>query len=172
MILKIVAPVIFIAFIAIMIGITIVARKEEIRNATNQEQHRNRAGAMLNGVQLDRARNMNARNSLTTSIDMDVLPKYTPKTFSFKDLSHFPIISWSKVSTHENDPYSEDIVCKICHAQISSGVPIRSIPCSHVFHVSCLDNYLMNNSVQCPTCDLDLYLSMIGALESNNNVGL
>ncbi|OMH79502.1 E3 ubiquitin-protein ligase [Zancudomyces culisetae] len=104
------------------------------------------------------------------------LPKYTPPMFSSPhDLEHFPIIFWGGLDDsrngHENgqaNGHAPDgsyekgapnftINCGLCSKTIPQGVPIRSIPCSHVFHVSCLDYYLLNISANCPTCNLNLF---------------
>lgn len=42
--------------------------------------------------------------------------------------------------------------CAICLAELSEGEKVRVLPnCNHVFHVKCVDTWLLSHS-SCPTC--------------------
>jgi hypothetical protein len=60
----------------------------------------------------------------------------------------------STQQTLEED--TEDI-CAICQDTMREGELVRKITvCSHQFHRSCIDNWLLNSSVLCPTCRHDI----------------
>ncbi|OMH82430.1 Receptor-like protein [Zancudomyces culisetae] len=93
-----------------------------------------------------------------TDEHIESLPKYTPALFSSpQELSRFPIIFWNKLDEHGNNRDGESITCALCTKEIPQGVPIRSIPCSHLFHISCLDSYLLSVAASCPECAVNLH---------------
>ena len=60
----------------------------------------------------------------------------------------------STQQTLEED--TEDI-CAICQDTMREGELVRKITvCSHQFHRSCIDNWLLNSSVLCPSCRHDI----------------
>ncbi|KAG9326570.1 hypothetical protein KVV02_001497 [Mortierella alpina] len=50
----------------------------------------------------------------------------------------------------ENAP-SEDL-CSICLGEYMTGDQLRVLPCSHEYHVECIDLWLTLKSTQCPLC--------------------
>ena len=44
-----------------------------------------------------------------------------------------------------------DDVCTICLESITLGAPVRDFPCTHRFHVTCIDRWLTNH-LTCPVC--------------------
>ena len=48
-----------------------------------------------------------------------------------------------------------DTNCCICSEDFKSGQEVRELPCQHLFHPSCIDEW-MNHSLVCPLCRLDL----------------
>lgn len=47
--------------------------------------------------------------------------------------------------------------CPICQDSMRQGELIRKLTaCNHTFHMSCVDNWLLNDSVLCPTCRHDI----------------
>jgi hypothetical protein len=65
---------------------------------------------------------------------------------------------------------SEDI-CAICQDTMRQGELVRKITvCSHQFHRSCIDNWLLNSSVLCPTCRHDIRESARAASTRNTPV--
>lgn len=50
---------------------------------------------------------------------------------------------------------SEDGVCVVCLSSVIHGDQILELPCSHVFHLSCVEEWL-KRSIVCPVCKRDL----------------
>jgi len=46
--------------------------------------------------------------------------------------------------------------CNICQDNMSRGDSIRTLVCQHSYHRACIDNWLLNQSVLCPTCRHDI----------------
>lgn len=59
---------------------------------------------------------------------------------------------------------AEDAVCCICLGQYTDGVELRELPCTHHFHVECVDKWLTINA-SCPLCKHDVG----GAGETGDN---
>ena len=54
------------------------------------------------------------------------------------------------------DENSEEL-CTICQDHMVSGELVRKLSiCEHEFHRSCIDNWLLQRSVYCPTCRYDI----------------
>uniref|UniRef100_T1IKM8 RING-type domain-containing protein n=1 Tax=Strigamia maritima TaxID=126957 RepID=T1IKM8_STRMM len=47
-------------------------------------------------------------------------------------------------------------VCAICLEQPNRSQEVKVLPCTHTFHVICIDTWLSNNST-CPVCRMDLH---------------
>ena len=45
-----------------------------------------------------------------------------------------------------------DESCAICVDDFKKGDTLRVLPCSHQFHVECIDEWLINHSDLCPLC--------------------
>lgn len=41
--------------------------------------------------------------------------------------------------------------CVICMVEFNLGDPVRFLPCMHIYHVTCIDDWLMR-SFTCPSC--------------------
>lgn len=50
---------------------------------------------------------------------------------------------------------SEDALCSICLGKYKDEVELRELPCSHHFHVQCVDKWLKINA-SCPLCKYNL----------------
>ena len=62
------------------------------------------------------------------------------------------IIMNSSVSIHPSkEDILDDVLCVICRETIDDGEIIRTIKCSHYFHIDCIDRWLINNRT-CPVC--------------------
>ncbi|KAK9281844.1 hypothetical protein L1049_004750 [Liquidambar formosana] len=70
----------------------------------------------------------------------------------------------------ERDISGEDAVCCICLAKYSDNDELRELPCSHFFHMECVDKWLKINAL-CPLCKYEVAESSGGAspLDSNSN---
>jgi hypothetical protein len=49
----------------------------------------------------------------------------------------------------------EDAVCCICLGKYKDDVELRELPCTHYFHVECVDKWLVINA-SCPLCKHDV----------------
>ncbi|PIA14743.1 hypothetical protein COEREDRAFT_46121 [Coemansia reversa NRRL 1564] len=46
--------------------------------------------------------------------------------------------------------------CAICLETYCDHSMVRMLTCSHVFHVDCIDQWLLQRSCRCPMCNSDL----------------
>ena len=46
--------------------------------------------------------------------------------------------------------------CSICVHEIVNGVSIKTLPCNHIFHSECIDEWLGEHSSFCPLCKIDV----------------
>jgi len=80
-----------------------------------------------------------------------------PMTTQFQDViihaSQEIIDGASREVTLEED--REDC-CNICQDNMRQGESVRTLVCSHSYHRSCIDDWLLNQSVLCPTCRHDI----------------
>ena len=63
------------------------------------------------------------------------------------------IIMNSSVSV--NKKKEEDILCVICQENMKENEVIRTMKCSHFFHIECIDQWLTNHKT-CPVCNYRL----------------
>ena len=49
-----------------------------------------------------------------------------------------------------------DTTCCICVDDFKPGQEVRELPCQHLFHPSCIDEWLSEHSSVCPLCKMDL----------------
>ena len=52
---------------------------------------------------------------------------------------------------NERSVSAEDVICCICLGKYKDDVQLRELPCSHHFHVECVDKWLKINA-SCPLC--------------------
>lgn len=55
-----------------------------------------------------------------------------------------------------NSPIHEEDCCGICLELYTVGCLVRYLPCGHRFHSDCVDNWLRNQSVNCPLDNLPI----------------
>ncbi|CAE8701369.1 unnamed protein product, partial [Polarella glacialis] len=53
--------------------------------------------------------------------------------------------------TMDSNRKDEDSRCQICMEDFAEGEELRTLPCFHLFHCACVDQWLKVNSI-CPTC--------------------
>lgn len=46
--------------------------------------------------------------------------------------------------------------CMICLSEFEEGETLRRLPCTHVFHQTCIDEWLLHRSTQCCLCKVDV----------------
>ena len=78
-------------------------------------------------------------------------------TFSDPVIVHASQEIIEAMSTQETLEDDSENNCAICQDTMRQGELVRKIRvCSHEFHRSCIDNWLLNSSVLCPTCRHDI----------------
>ena len=66
------------------------------------------------------------------------------------------------------------LTCAVCLDDCEVGEEIRTLPCMHIFHSHCIEEWLAVR-LDCPMCKFDLRFrstwgrSVAGALEGNNS---
>ena len=45
--------------------------------------------------------------------------------------------------------------CTICLSEFEDGEDVRRLPCMHLFHIECVDQWLVTNK-KCPICRVDI----------------
>eukprot|EP00479_Gromia_sphaerica_P009679 TRINITY_DN4164_c0_g1_i1.p1 TRINITY_DN4164_c0_g1~~TRINITY_DN4164_c0_g1_i1.p1 ORF type:complete len:117 (+),score=10.52 TRINITY_DN4164_c0_g1_i1:128-478(+) len=50
----------------------------------------------------------------------------------------------------------DDAKCTICLEDYSEGDELRTLRCSHHFHKTCIDPWLLSRKKQCPLCQQDI----------------
>lgn len=64
-------------------------------------------------------------------------------------------------------------VCDICFEEMESGSAFRQIPCNHIFHKPCIDEWMASKDASCPICRHTFYylhqsqLSSVGNMRHN-----
>mmetsp|Transcript_24318 Transcript_24318/g.36055 ORF Transcript_24318/g.36055 Transcript_24318/m.36055 type:complete len:597 (-) Transcript_24318:1573-3363(-) len=67
---------------------------------------------------------------------------------SEEELNSFP----RRILCEDDEAISdESVMCSICLAAFSAGDEVRDLPCEHIFHSSCVNDWLANEST-CPLC--------------------
>ncbi|XP_041356123.1 uncharacterized protein LOC121373517 [Gigantopelta aegis] len=60
----------------------------------------------------------------------------------------------TKRCTDVDDPYHME-KCTICLCEFEDGEDVRRLPCMHLFHIECVDQWLSTNK-KCPICRVDI----------------
>lgn len=81
----------------------------------------------------------------------------TEKGASDDQISQLPSWKYKAISEVNNDPTreNEDPECCICLAKYREKEEVRKLPCSHMFHLKCVDQWLRIISC-CPLCKQEL----------------
>eukprot|EP00250_Pteridium_aquilinum_P011055 c19809_g1_i1 orf=124-978(+) len=61
----------------------------------------------------------------------------------------------------------EDLTCSVCLEQVMDGELVRSLPCLHQFHPSCIDQWLRQQAT-CPVCKFRLGMGWHDGSNSRN----
>ncbi|KAJ1985870.1 hypothetical protein H4R33_003697 [Dimargaris cristalligena] len=56
----------------------------------------------------------------------------------------------------ESTPAPADLSCTICRSALAKYRKVRQLPCLHIYHVECSDQWLLVESATCPTCGFDV----------------
>jgi hypothetical protein len=57
-----------------------------------------------------------------------------------------------KIPTKKYQKTDKYDTCPICLNEYEEGVKIRLLPCEHVYHIECIDKWLLRNNRFCPVC--------------------
>ncbi|KAL1130767.1 hypothetical protein AAG570_012008 [Ranatra chinensis] len=57
--------------------------------------------------------------------------------------------------------------CPICMAEFLTGDSVRYLPCMHVYHVSCIDDWLQR-SLTCPSCMEPVDAALVSSYETSD----
>lgn len=49
-----------------------------------------------------------------------------------------------------------DVKCLVCMCEYEKGESVRELPCMHVYHKACIDEYLAVHSDKCPLCKVSV----------------
>ncbi|CAO2836640.1 unnamed protein product [Amaranthus hypochondriacus] len=86
-------------------------------------------------------------------------------------LTQFPILSITDIP---NFDYKKDLMeCTVCLGSFEKDETLRLLPCEHIFHLLCIDRWLMNQTT-CPICRADLCImsdELTGPVESGSGLG-
>ncbi|KAJ1929494.1 hypothetical protein IWQ60_001106 [Tieghemiomyces parasiticus] len=65
------------------------------------------------------------------------------------------IVPMAKLDKVCGNPDTTTETCPICLDDIERGQLVRQLPCNHVYHVECIDEWLTEKASVCPTCKYD-----------------
>ena len=73
-----------------------------------------------------------------------------------KDVTASQVINLLPVSDVEEDnKLSSELKCVICLEEFAAGDKFTALPCLHLYHFECIENYL-KSKMQCPVCKLKI----------------
>ncbi|XP_032906777.1 RING finger protein 11-like isoform X1 [Amblyraja radiata] len=78
-------------------------------------------------------------------------------------IQHLPKGSFNCGREPQNKKAKE---CVICMMDFVFGDPIRFLPCMHIYHMECIDEWLMR-SFTCPTCMEPVDAALLASYETN-----
>lgn len=62
----------------------------------------------------------------------------------------------NKFPTRKYANDEQHTTCAVCVDEFKVGVPVRQLPCQHIFHPECIDEWLNEYSSVCPLCKMNL----------------
>lgn len=65
------------------------------------------------------------------------------------------LLQMKKGECGENDDNNHQEKCTICLSEFEEEEDVRRLPCMHLFHVDCVDQWLSTNK-RCPICRVDI----------------
>ncbi|TMW55943.1 hypothetical protein Poli38472_008591 [Pythium oligandrum] len=129
------------AIILLLIGLLVRWRRIDRRN---MELARQRGVAVMRGVAKDR-------------LDQMEVTKYRKP--SKEDAGEAASPTSAPQGDGEDLQNNED-VCPICLIEFEEDEDVRNLPCKHIFHVACIDEWLKRNTT-CPMCKNNLDVEVV-----------
>ncbi|GAB5575061.1 E3 ubiquitin-protein ligase RNF6 isoform X1 [Prionailurus iriomotensis] len=77
-----------------------------------------------------------------------------------------PVEKCSGLETRVNEEIFNYNKCVICMMDFVYGDPIRFLPCMHIYHLDCIDDWLMR-SFTCPSCMEPVDAALLSSYETN-----
>ncbi|XP_065220929.1 RING finger protein 11 [Planococcus citri] len=74
-------------------------------------------------------------------------------------MEHLPILAY-------DDSINKNKECVICMIEFKIGEEVRYLPCMHVYHVLCIDDWLMR-SFTCPSCMEPVDAALLTSYDTN-----
>lgn len=90
----------------------------------------------------------------------------------WNQVTHSYIFIWTRsvgdfvLVLHTNSAYFCIFRCVICMLDFVYGDPIRFLPCMHIYHMDCIDDWLMR-SFTCPSCMEPVDAALLSTYETN-----
>lgn len=72
----------------------------------------------------------------------------------------------------EDDLHFSSGTCAICLDSLDDEDIVRGLICGHVFHLDCIDPWLINRKACCPMCKRDYYMKDLNNVDDNDNDSL
>ncbi|KAI8806035.1 hypothetical protein BJ742DRAFT_818177, partial [Cladochytrium replicatum] len=69
----------------------------------------------------------------------------------------------SSISSSVDESKIGNATCAICIEPFVEGEELRELPCTHLFHIKCVDTWLTSRSALCPLCRTDMRVSLAPA---------
>jgi hypothetical protein len=69
-----------------------------------------------------------------------------------------------------DDRVLTDVTCSVCLEQVTENGIYRQLPCTHYFHPHCIDKWLLECSVRCPLCNVNLISTTDIMASINENI--
>ncbi|XP_078428358.1 RING/U-box superfamily protein [Wolffia australiana] len=88
------------------------------------------------------------RPVLTNGLGPAATPKQTSSSTSDLATEKGRVNAVSEANSRSSD---DELLCSVCLEQVNAGDLIRTLPCLHQFHVSCIDPWLRQQGT-CPIC--------------------
>lgn len=61
-------------------------------------------------------------------------------------------IPTSSYETVKDDIKKINVICSVCQDDFTNTDKVRILPCDHIYHLNCIDEWLKQHSYKCPCC--------------------
>lgn len=142
------------------------ARYTQLRNNII-EGHRRLQSAVPLLIFLGNTRSESSENMMQPLIEMavDTLSRFSNAANAFgvgivpkkeglsqEEIDKLKVLVWSKSTAKKNETYE---ACPICYTDYCSGDHLKCLPCDHIFHTPCIEEWLKKKA-KCPMCNKEI----------------